>query len=80
VSKDSTEAELVALSDLLIEVETVQELLDNLSDLMGEKLTTERMTVYQDNMSTISLVTKRRRKTQKQVHEGEAGNGERESR
>jgi hypothetical protein len=58
VSKDSTEAELVALSDLLIEVEAVQELLDNLSELMGLKLTMERMKVYQDNTSTISLVTR----------------------
>ncbi len=58
VSKDSTEAELVALSNLLIEVEAVQELLDNLSNLMGEDLTKERMTVYQDNTSKISLVTK----------------------
>jgi hypothetical protein len=58
VSKDSTEAELVALSNLLVEVEAVQELLDNLSNLMGEKLMTGRLTVYQDNTSTISLVTK----------------------
>ncbi len=39
VSKDSTEAELVALSDLAIEVEAVQEFLDELGKLMKVKLT-----------------------------------------
>jgi hypothetical protein len=62
VSKDSTEAELVALSDLLIEVEAVQELLDELSESMREKLTEDVPLVYQDNTSTISLVTKGGRK------------------
>jgi hypothetical protein len=58
VSKDSTEAELVAVLDLLIEAEAVQELIDELSYLMKETLTKKTMVVYQDNMSTISLVTK----------------------
>lgn len=37
ISKDSSEAELVALSDLLIEAEAVREFLDELGNLMGKK-------------------------------------------
>lgn len=58
VSKDSTKAELLALSDLLIEAEAVQELIDELNYLMKEMLTKKTMVVYQDNTLTISLVTK----------------------
>jgi hypothetical protein len=52
VTKDSTEAELVALSDLVTEVERCDEFMkeQGVQDL-------EVPVVYQDNTSTISLVT-----------------------
>jgi len=51
VTKDSTEAELVALSDMIPECDMVYDFLTNIGyDLPAP-------TVYQDNTSTISLVT-----------------------
>ena len=51
MSKDSTEAELVALSDMIVQVLKAQEFMQ--SQGYGKK----PPVVYQDNMSTISLVT-----------------------
>lgn len=51
MSKDSTEAELIALSDKIIDVFKAQEFVRGQG--YGKKLPI----VYQDNMSTISLVT-----------------------
>jgi hypothetical protein len=58
VTKSSTEAELVALSDYIIEGEMIEELVMNLGALMKEDLVTNVHLVHQDNMSTITLSTK----------------------
>jgi hypothetical protein len=52
VTKDSTEAELVALSDLVVEVEKCAEFM-----LEQGIVITGLPTIFQDNNSTISLVT-----------------------
>lgn len=57
-SKDSTEAELVALSDILIKVEVIQEFLYDVGELMREKMMDGKSVIYQDNTSIIYLVTK----------------------
>ena len=56
VSKDSTEAELVALSDYLEEGAIVEELLMDLGTLLGEDLVNTPFQLFQDNKSTITLV------------------------
>jgi hypothetical protein len=53
VTKDSTEAELVALSDLITEIERCDEFMRN----QGMK-EIDIPVIFQDNTSTISLVTK----------------------
>jgi hypothetical protein len=58
VTKDSTEAELVAVSDYLIEGELVEEFLMDLGVEFDEDIVTNVLLVHQDNTSTISLVTK----------------------
>ena len=52
VTKDSTEAELVALSDMLTTVEQCQEF------LLNQGMNIDLPVIFQDNMSTISLVTR----------------------
>jgi hypothetical protein len=56
VAKSSTEAELVALSDYILGGEMVEELLMDIEKLMDEDLVTNVHKVYQDNMSTVSLM------------------------
>ena len=56
VSKDSTEAELVALSDYLEEGAIIEELLMDLGTLLGEDLVNTPFQLFQDNKSTITLV------------------------
>jgi len=56
VPRDSTEAELVALSDYLEEGAMVEELLINIGTMMGEDLIDTPFMIYQDNKSTIALV------------------------
>jgi hypothetical protein len=56
VTRDSTEAELVALSDYLKEGAMVEELLMDISTMMGEDLIDTPFMIYQDNKSTIALV------------------------
>jgi hypothetical protein len=56
VTKNSTEAELVALSDYHLEGELIEEFLLELSNMMDEELITNVHLVYQDNTSTITLV------------------------
>jgi hypothetical protein len=53
---EDMQAELLALSDLIIKVEAVKEFLDKQGKLMGENLTKKNPVVYQDNILTISLV------------------------
>jgi hypothetical protein len=56
VTKDSTEAELVALSDYLEEGAMVEEFLIDLGTLMGTDFIDTPFVLYQDNRSTITLV------------------------
>jgi hypothetical protein len=58
VMKNSTEAELVTLADLLIEGELVEDFIMELGHLMDEDYVTDSHLVHQDNKSTLSLVTK----------------------
>jgi hypothetical protein len=58
VTKNSTEAELVALADLLIEGELVEDFIMDLGHLMGSAdFVTDVHLVYQDNKSTLAIVT-----------------------
>jgi hypothetical protein len=56
ITKNSTEAELVALSDYHLEGELIEEFLLELLDTLEEELVTSVHLVYQDNTSTIALV------------------------
>jgi hypothetical protein len=56
VTKDSTEAELVALSDYLEEGAMVEEFLIDIGSLMDIELIDTPFVLYQDNKSTITLV------------------------
>jgi len=56
VTKSSTEAELVALSDNILEGEMVKEFIIDLQVMMGYDFVTNVHLVYQDNQSTIVLV------------------------
>jgi hypothetical protein len=56
VTKDSTEAELVALSDYLEEGAMVEEFLMDVGHLLDEDLVDTPFVLYQDNKSTITLV------------------------
>jgi len=56
VTKDSTEAELVALSDYLEEDAMVEEFLMDVGHLLDEDLVDTPFVLYQDNKSTITLV------------------------
>jgi len=56
VTKDSTEAELVALSDYLEEGAMVEEFLIDIGSLMDVELIDTPFVLYQDNKSTITLV------------------------
>jgi hypothetical protein len=57
VTKNSTEAELVALVNLLIEGELVEDFIMELSHLMGSTdFVTNVHLVYQDNKSTLAMV------------------------
>jgi hypothetical protein len=58
VTKNSTKAELVALSDYYLEGELVEDFLFELGSMMKEDLVTNVHLVLQDNTSTITLVTK----------------------
>jgi hypothetical protein len=58
VTKNSTKAELVALADLLIEGELVEDFVMELGHLMGNTdFVTDVHLVYQDNKSTLAMVT-----------------------
>ncbi len=48
----------MALLDLVIKGKAVQNFLDDLGELMGGKLMDGEPVIYQDNTSTISVVTK----------------------
>jgi len=56
ITNNSTEAELVALSDSIIEGEQVKEFIMDLEKLMDEDFVTNVHLVYQDNQSIIALV------------------------
>jgi hypothetical protein len=57
VTKNSTEAELVALSDLLLEGELIEQFIMNLGHLMKEDFLKDVQLIHQDNKSTITMVT-----------------------
>ena len=57
VTKNSTEAELVALADLLIEGELVEDFILELGHMMGKDFVTDVHLIYQDNKSTLAMVT-----------------------
>jgi hypothetical protein len=57
ITKNSTEAELVALSDYVLEGELIEDFLMDLGHLMDDDLVTNVHHVYQDNTSTIVIVT-----------------------
>jgi hypothetical protein len=56
VTKNSTEAELVALADNILEGEMVEEFIIDLQVMMDDDFVTNVHLVYQDNQSTIALV------------------------
>jgi hypothetical protein len=56
VTKDSTESELVALSDYLEEGLLVDEFLKELGEQLEERLVRAKPIIYQDNQSTIALI------------------------
>jgi hypothetical protein len=56
VTKSSTEAELVVLSDYLMEGELIKEFLMDMGTMMDEDLVTNVHLVFQDNQSAIALV------------------------
>jgi hypothetical protein len=56
VTKNSTEAELVALADDILEGEMVEEFIIDLQVMMDDDFVTNVHLVYQDNQSTIALV------------------------
>jgi hypothetical protein len=56
ITKNSTEAELVALSDYVLEGELIEDFLMDLGHLMDDDLITNVHHVYQDNTSTITIV------------------------
>jgi len=56
ITKNSTEAELVALADYVLEGELIEDFLMDLGHLMGDELVTNVHHVYQDNTSTITIV------------------------
>jgi hypothetical protein len=56
ITKSSTEAELVALLDYLVEGELIEEFLMDMGSLMGKDLVTNVHQVYQDNQSVKSQV------------------------
>ncbi len=57
VTKISTEAELVALADLLIEGEMVEDFIMELGHMMDTNFATDVHLIYQDNKSTLTMVT-----------------------
>jgi hypothetical protein len=57
VTKNSTEAELVALADLLIEGEMVEDFIMELGHMMDTHFVTDIHLIYQDNKSTLTMVT-----------------------
>ncbi len=56
VTRNSTEAELVALSDYIEEGELIEAFLADIGDLMLEELITATHLVYQDNQPTMDIV------------------------
>jgi hypothetical protein len=56
VTKNSTEAELVALADNILEGELVKEFVMDIGTLMNNGFVTNVHLVYQDHQSTIALV------------------------
>jgi hypothetical protein len=56
ITRNSTEAELVALADYMEEGELVEAFLADLGDLMMLDLVTDTHVVYQDNQPTIKIV------------------------
>jgi hypothetical protein len=56
VTKSSTEAESVALSECILEGELAEEFLMDIGKLIDEDLVMDVHKVFQDNMSTIALV------------------------
>jgi len=56
ITRNSTEAELVALSDYLEEGELIEAFVAELGDLIMEELITDQHVVYQDNQSTIKTI------------------------
>ncbi len=56
ITKSSTKAELVALSDYIPEGELLEDFLMDLGNMMGEDLITDVHKVFQDNQPTITLV------------------------
>jgi hypothetical protein len=57
VTKNLMEAELVALADCLIEGESVKDFVMELGNMMGEDFVTYVHLIYQDNRSTMAMVT-----------------------
>jgi len=58
ITRNSTEAELVALSDYIGEGELIEDFLMELGHIMDDDLLTNVHLIYQDNQSTIALVQK----------------------
>jgi hypothetical protein len=56
ITRNSTEAELAALSDYMEEGELVEALVADLGDLMEEEIVSETHLVYQDKQPTIKIV------------------------
>ena len=56
VTKNSTEAELVALSDLLLEGELIEQFIIELGRLMEEDFVKDIHLIHQDNKSTMTMV------------------------
>jgi len=57
VTKNSTEAEFVALADLLIKGELVEDFVLELGHMMGMDFVTDVHLIYQDNKSTLAMVS-----------------------
>jgi hypothetical protein len=56
ITRNSTEVELVALADYVLEGELIEDFLMDLGHLMSNDLVTHVHHVYQDNTSTITIV------------------------
>jgi len=59
ITRNSTEAELVVLSDYLLEGELIEDFLMEIGHMIDEDVITDMHLIYQDNQSTMVLVTKK---------------------